>query len=261
MLETASKGEFCLDLNAIQFNGPIDLLYEMVKTKKIEIKDLFLSDITAQFLNYLNDIVALDVDRASEYMAIAATLMEIKSRDLLPTLPDDSGLEESPEESIIRQLEQYKLLKEASVKLKEKENVDRLYKEPGKQADDVRLTAKDMSLEKLLDAFAGILHKIQLNENATNQSKQIVRDNFTVKEKLDLLVDMLNADDSLSFFELFDELVTKNEIIVTFSALLELLKQQYIRVEQGVVFGDIFINRNKEFKGELTLDYDDSQVS
>lgn len=259
-ISIATKGEFCLDLSKVSFNGPLDLLYEMVKAKKIEIRDLFLSDITTQFLNYINDIVALDIDRTSEYMAIAATLMEIKSRELLPTLPITDDMEETPEESIIRQLEQYRLLKEAGLKLKEQENVDRLYKEPSKQADDVRLTAKDMSLDKLLDAFAGILHKLDLNSNASNESKQIVRDNFTVQEKIGFLVDMLTTSDNISFFELFDELVTKNEVIVTFSALLELLKQQYIKARQGEVFGDILIMRNKDFVGEVQVDFQESDV-
>lgn len=126
-----------LSLNIKNFNGPLDLLLHLVKEAKIEIKDIFLSEVTSQFLAYMTQLNTLDVDKASEYMEIAATLLEIKSHSLLPVMPgleDDSA--ETSEQLLIRRLEEYaKLFKEASMELKELENVDRLYKEPSKRRE------------------------------------------------------------------------------------------------------------------------------
>ena len=113
-----------LSLNIKNFNGPLDLLLHLVKEAKIEIKDIFLSEVTSQFLAYMTQLNTLDVDKASEYMEIAATLLEIKSHSLLPVMPgleDDSA--ETSEQLLIRRLEEYaKLFKEASMELKELEN-------------------------------------------------------------------------------------------------------------------------------------------
>ena len=105
----------------------------LVKENKIEIKDIFVSQVTEQFLQYMSQLSELDFDKASEYMAMSATLLEIKSRALLPVLEGLEEDEESPEKVLIRQLEEYKLFKEIVTELKEQENVDRFYREPDKK--------------------------------------------------------------------------------------------------------------------------------
>lgn len=255
---SARTGE--LSLNLANFNGPLDLLLHLVKEAKIEIKDIFLSEVTSQFLAYMTQLNTLDVDKASEYMEIAATLLEIKSHSLLPVMPgleDDAS--ETSEQLLIRRLEEYaKLFKEASMELKELENVDRLYKEPSKEAGDVRFTVKDLSLENLLNAFAGILHKVELRKLDSNSPRQIKKETFSVKGKMLYIRDLLMEKDEAYFFSLFDEDVTANEVVVTFSALLELMKLQFIKTEQPDAFGDIKIVRNKENTGEIIIEYDES---
>ena len=125
MEEVYKTNELELKLN--NFEGPLDLLLHLVKEAKIEIKDIFISQVTDQFLVYMDQISTIDVEKASEYMAIAATLMEIKSHSLLPVLPNENE-QESPEQEFIRDLEEYKRFKEVSEKLKTKETVDRVYK-------------------------------------------------------------------------------------------------------------------------------------
>ena len=249
-----------LSLNIKNFNGPLDLLLHLVKEAKIEIKDIFLSEVTSQFLAYMTQLNTLDVDKASEYMEIAATLLEIKSHSLLPVMPgleDDSA--ETSEQLLIRRLEEYaKLFKEASMELKELENVDRLYKEPSKEAGDVRFTVKDLSLENLLNAFAGILHKVELRKLDVNSPRQIKKETFSVKGKMLYIRDLLMEKDETYFFSLFEEDASANEVVVTFSALLELMKLQFIKTEQPDAFGDIKIVRNKENTGEIIIDYDES---
>ena len=103
-----------LELKLSNFDGPLDLLLSLVKENKIEIKDIFVSQVTEQFLAYMDQVSELDVELASEYMAMSATLLEIKSRALLPILKELEPEEETPEEVLIRQLEEYKLSRKSS---------------------------------------------------------------------------------------------------------------------------------------------------
>ena len=120
------------------FEGPLDLLLHLIKEAEIEIKDIFVSEVTDQFLKYMDGLSVLDVDKTSEYLNMAATLLEIKSKSVLPKIEDLDDIED-PEQALIRQLEEYKLFKEASAKLKEQENVDRFYKEPDDDVGDVKI--------------------------------------------------------------------------------------------------------------------------
>ena len=144
----------------IDFNGPLDLLLHLIKEAKIEIKDVFVSQVTEQFLLYMDGLSILDVDKASEYLNMAATLLEIKSKSILPKI-EELVDEDDLEQNLIRQLEEYKLFKEASVKLKEKENVDRFYKDPDKTVGDVRIVYSDFNLDGLIDAFSKLLMLFQ----------------------------------------------------------------------------------------------------
>ena len=251
--------ENSLSLNITNFSGPMDLLLKLVNDAEIEIKDIFISEVTDQFLKYIDQIDVLDIDKASEYMLIAATLMEIKSHDMLPTMP---GLIEdvfTPKEIFIKQLEEYKLLKEAAEELKTIENPDRLFKEPSKQADNVRYNLKDFSLDNLLDAFAAILNKVELREIDKNVIREIKKESFSVKEKISNLIAKLKTHNELSFFELFSETSSKAEIVVTFSAILELAKHQLITTKQNDHFADI--NLVKNFDSEVGIDFEYSEVN
>lgn len=234
-----------LELKLDNFEGPLDLLLHLVKEAKIEIKDIFISQVTDQFLMYVEHISSVDVDKASEYMAIAATLMEIKSHSLLPVIPDEDP-DNTPEKEFIRNLEEYKRFKEISEQLKEHETVDRLYKPADEGGQNVRYVAKDMSLDNLLDAFAKLLHKVSVREN-DDGTKQIQKDAFSVADKIIYIQDALNKKPEVAFSELFDDSVTKMEVVVTFSAMLELLKFQYIFVKQKDAFEEIYIEKNPNY--------------
>lgn len=234
-----------LELKLDNFEGPLDLLLHLVKEAKIEIKDIFVSQVTDQFLMYVEHISSIDVDKASEYMAIAATLMEIKSHALLPVIPDEDE-ENTPEKEFIRNLEEYKRFKEISEQLKEQETVNRLYKPADQSGQNVRYVAKDMSLDNLLDAFAKLLHKVSARENDEG-TKQIQKDEFSVADKIIYIQDALNKKSQVAFSDLFDDSVTKMEVVVTFSAMLELLKFQYIFVSQKDAFEEIYIEKNPDY--------------
>ncbi len=235
-----------LELKLSNFNGPLDLLLALVKENKIEIKDIFVSQVTEQFLQYMDQLSELDVDQASEYMAMAATLLEIKSRALLPIKPEEND-EESPEKVLIRQLEEYKLFKEIVTELKEQENVNRFYREPDKNVGkEVTVVKENLSIEGFIEAFGKFLMRLQVKTAAENVSRAIVKESFSVSQKIAYIREILRNEDSFLLSQLFDENTSKNEIVTTFLAVLELLKLQMIKVTQKGLFEEILIEKNPD---------------
>ena len=236
------------------FEGPLDLLLHLIKEAKIEIKDVFVSQVTEQFLAYINGASLLNVDKASEYLNMAATLLEIKSKSILPKIEEYLDDMDDPEQTLIRQLEEYKLFKDASEKLKGQENVLRFYKEPDKSVGDVKIVYSDFNLDGLINAFSKLLMRIDDKKRQENVLKEIPKEVFTVKDKVEHIRTVLLERKEASFFEMFSSYYTKTELITTFQAMLELLKLQYITVEQNGVFDDITItlrdDRNEEL-GEI----------
>ena len=238
------------------FEGPLDLLLFLVNRAEIEIKDIFVSEVTEQFLDYINRADDMDMEKESEYLAIAATLLEIKSKALLPQTEfdfDDSMDEDyyDPKKSLIQQIEEYKLFKEASQKLKDIETTDRFYKEPDESAKDVRIVYKDFNLNGLVKAFTDLLARSDLEERIKNEQKEIPKDSFTVADKIDFIKHTILERESCSFFDLFGKYSSKPEIITTFQALLELLKLQYLTVEQGGPYDDITITIREDRNDEV----------
>lgn len=224
------------------FEGPLDLLLHLIKDAKMDIAEVRLSEITEQYLEYLNEIDSLDMERASEFIEMAATLLEIKSRKLLPRLEEETPEEENPETKLLRQIEEYKIFKEASEKLREKEEINRMYKEPEPSANKYKIILKDMVLENLLDAFMHFMHKTQV-EAKKEEPKNIVKDRFTVAEKIAAIKDAVMVKEKVKFKDLLDKDVTKSEIINVFLAILELLKLQTISISQNELFDEIEITR------------------
>lgn len=244
-----SREQSVLELKLTNFNGPLDLLLELVKANKIEIKDIFVSQVTEQFLQYMDQLSELDINQAGEYMAMAATLLEIKARALIPVLEELNNDEESPEKVLIRQLEEYKVFKEIVSDLKEQENVDRFYREPDKAVGKSVSVIKDnLSVEGFMAAFSKFLMKMQIKSQAENVSRTMQKESFSVAQKVRLLREILSEEESFKFSELFTEDTGANEYITTFLAVLELLKLQIITVRQTELFDDfeIFKRQNSD---------------
>ena len=227
------------------FEGPLYLLLEIIKDNKMDIETVKLADITEQYLEYIKDIETLDMENASEFITVAATLIEIKSKSLLPRDPVEVPEEEDPERQLIARLKELKLFQEASQKLQTIENVDRMYKEPDKMANNVRVTLKDMVLDKLLDAFA-LMMAITEKKSIVEEPKTISKDRFTVAEKIVSIKNAVREKRIVKFSELFEEDQTKSELVNIFLALLELLKLQFVKAQQSEIFGEIDIIANEE---------------
>ncbi len=257
ILEDTEESDYKFKLE--QFEGPLDLLLHLIKITKIDICDIFLSDITEQYLQIMDNIDEIDVDKASEFISMAATLLEIKSKHLLPREPEITD-EEDPEVRLIRQIEEYKLFKEQSEKLSGYEDANKLYREPDSTVGEFKYELPDeLSVDALISAFSSLMQKMTIKAEVT-QEKKIEKDRFTVAQKINQIKDMLLTKNEFKFTDLFEEETTKSEIINTFLALLELLKRQYITVKQNELFENIEIIKNADESERLTeeinLDYD-----
>lgn len=228
------------------FEGPLDLLLHLIKDAKLDIMTVKLAEITEQYLEYMKDIDNVDMDRASEFITVAATLIEIKSKHLLPAPAVETDDEEDSETLLLRRLQEYELFKQTGQRLREIEDINKLYRMPGKETEKVKVVIKDMVLDKLLDAFANLLMRQKARGEDKQAPKTVLKDRFTVAEKVISIRDYTRMHKRYPFDELFANDMTKSEMINVFLALLELLKLQTLRVEQSAIFGQINIISNED---------------
>lgn len=241
------------ELTLSNFNGPLDFLLELVKVNKIEIKDIFVSQVTEQFLQYMSQLSTLDVDVASEYMAIAATLLEIKSKSLLPVIDFDEN-EDNPEAIFVKQLEEYKMFKEIVVELKEQETINRFYREPDSTVgQEVEIASENLNMDSFMKAFEKFLATAGSRTGVEKVSRAISKETFSIIDRIEYVQSALAEYGKLSFRTLFHPSSTKLEIVVTFSAILEMLKSQLISVVQSDLFEDFDIT-TRDSQAELILE-------
>ena len=250
ILEDTDDSDYTFKLQ--DFEGPLDLLVHLIKITKIDIRDIFISNITEQYLKFMDDLEEIDVEKASEFINMAATLLEIKSKHLLPKDPELEVDDGPSEEDFFRMVEEYKLIKDEMAKLAEAENVNRFYKLPDSTVGNFRYELPEsLSIDALIASFSSLMQKVTIKAEAI-QEKKIVKDKFTVAQKISQIKDMLIDKSEFLFTDLFEEEHTRSEIINTFLALLELLKRQYIFVVQNELFDTITIKRNDDINERLT---------
>lgn len=227
-----------------QFEGPLDLLLHLISKAKVDIKDIFISEITEQYLASLEGIDELDMDVASEFLTMAATLLEIKSRALLPRppSPEEEG-EETPEQALIRRLEEYKLYKESAGQMKEFEKAafqvfSKLPEEYPLPPQPVELTG--LSLDGLVRALERIIARQTQAEDPGRVFRAITRDKFTIEQCVFNLTSRLRKGPVL-FTDMLSSHVTRDEIVSYFMAMLELLKMGRLHAQQEQAFDDILI--------------------
>lgn len=247
---TAENFESNVDYTTVlsNFEGPLDLLLYLIKSNEIEIKDVFVSEVMEQFLAYMRGLPYLDADKASEYLVIASAILSIKAKSLVPDEEEEDFMENDDDErtQLIRALEEYRLIKEETNKLKEMETVGYFYKEPDKSVGQVRVVYKDFTLDGLMQAFKELLLRVELEKHDEEDVKEIPQDTFTVAEKITAIRQALQQRESVRFEDLLSKRFSKTEAITTFQALLELLKHQYVCVKQPETFAEIAITLNPE---------------
>ena len=216
---------FAIHLN--DFDGPLDMLLYLIGRAKVDIKDIFVSEVTQQYIDYVSNAPDLDLDDASGFLAMAATLVEIKSRSLLPREPREGELEEEdPAQVLIRQLEEYQAIKEAAGKMQQFEKAaanvfEKLPEEYPLPPQSFELD--NLTLDGLISAFARVLSRIHPSDPEEAEERHISRDLYTVTRCMARITQRLRRG-SVTFSSLFDRNTTRDEVISTFLALLELIK-------------------------------------
>jgi len=229
-----------------QFDGPLDLLLTLISNAKVDIQDIFVSEITEQYLESMKLVDELDMDSASEFLQMAATLLEIKSRAMLPKPPKPENEDElSPEEALIKQLTEYKQFKELSARMHQLEQEARLLmtklpEEYPLPPPNIEITG--LTLEKLFKAYQKVLARAERAEQAELMaSREIRRDTFTVSGCMARISRKLRGG-TFRFSELFQDASSKQEVVTMFMALLELIKLNRIHVKQDNAYDEIFLS-------------------
>lgn len=224
------------------FEGPLDLLLHLIRENRIEIYDIPIALITHQYLEYIEIMRELNLDIAGEFLVMAATLIHIKSRMLLPVDEDVPEEErEDPRFELVQRLLEYQAFKEASLALREREiewsnAFTRVH--TGEEADtetSAELNLFDLSIFDLIGAFKRILEK------TPPDVVTITRETLTVKDRVAYILERIEDAEAIRFEELFDENRTRARLIITFLALLEILRLGLVRVYQERDFGTIWI--------------------
>ncbi|MGI6201398.1 MAG: segregation and condensation protein A [Christensenellales bacterium] len=226
-----------------QFEGPLDLLLHLIERSKLDIHQIRVSQITGEYLEYMRQIDRVEVERASLFLTMAATLVEIKSRALLPKPPKpDDDDEEDPEQALLRRLEDYKRFKALSQQLQqlEQEQLDTFGKLPEEMPPPrAELDLKGADVFTLLDALLKVLERVA-QPAASPAAGEIRRETFTVPERMGYLMRRMRRADGLVRFEaLFEPCASRDEVVTTFLALLELMKLGRCRAGQRDTFGSI----------------------
>ena len=227
------------------FEGPLDLLLYLIKKEEIDIYNIPIESITSQYMEYLNLMRMLDLNIAGEFIVMAATLMLIKSRLLLPE-DERSEMEEEEEEDdprweLVRQLLEYKKFKDAASNLQEQQVIQANIFQLGKQKESSApggegVTMQDVSLFDLITAFQDVLKNVPSEDII-----QIQGDAHTVTDKIDTILGIISSQKTIEFRSLFGQMASRNEIICTFLAVLELLRLRQIGAKQEGPFAPIQI--------------------
>ena len=246
-----------LEFRLKDFDGPLDLLLTLIGKAKIDICDIFVSEITDQYLEIVRNAPDLNMDESSDFLVMAATLLEIKSRAMLPKPPQTE--EEDPETELIRRLEEYKQFKETAESMKDFEEAakhvfTKLPEEYPLPPREIELTG--LTLEGLTEAFIRIWsRKPSLDDNPESNHyapRNIRRDSHTVQECMLDLIRTVKKKKRIRFEDAFEEAPTREAVVTYFLAVLELLKLGQMHIRQTTVYGEIELIYGKYRQKEET---------
>ena len=228
------------------FEGPLDLLLHLISKAKVDITEVFVSEVTEQYLKIVGQAQDIDMDSASEFLQMAATLLLIKSRALLPSEKEQEALEEDKRD-IMERLAEYRPFKEAGEHLSElqKSELGVVYKLPEDipPFEDYKPMFANATVQALSKAYIRALRRLEKRKPDSPPTVQIVSDSFSLRRQTQLILTALSHGDT-TFDALLSASPTREEISVTFLALLELLHMGTIELAQNDIFGEITISMN-----------------
>ena len=230
------------------FEGPIDLLLYLIEKNKMKIEEINLTEITDQYIEYLNEMEKMNLEIASEFLVMASTLLYLKSKNLLPK--QEEAEEELTEEELIKRIIEYKKYKTISQVFKENyaENSKRIFK----SQEDIKLPKQVLeekySNEMIPEIYKNILERtsVRINKNAKNIEKIALVENYTVGDKVKEMFRVLIKQKKFIFNKLFSlKSRDKEEVVTAFSGLLELSRRDKVETKQEELFGDIYVEKRK----------------
>jgi segregation and condensation protein A len=232
--------EYLVELDT--FRGPLDLLLYLVKRHEVDVCDIPVARVAEQFLEYLGALQLIDVEWAGDFLVTAATLMEIKSRLLLPRSEEGPGEEDDPRRELVKQLLEYKKFKDAAALLERRAEVQtaRLPRQPAEAPaapDPSRQPLRRVELWDLVSAFGRLMR-----ETAALQPRQVVMDETPIHVHMERILQRLAQSPRLSFTELFTPPHTRGRLLGLFLAALELIKGRRVLAEQPEAFGEIWVS-------------------
>ena len=223
------------------FEGPLDLLLYLIKSDEIDIYEISLERLTQQYLEYLQAFKELNIDIAGEFIVMAANLIYMKSRSLLPVdqqPPDEEAEGDDPRWDLIRQLIEYKKFKEAAGQLQLRAlEQERIFAREGAAAAVAPLRLEEVGIFQLISAFQTVLKRLE----ARRDVQEIFGEHFSVSDKIEVILRRIAGETNVRFSDLFGEIVSRVEIVVTFLALLELIRLKQVRATQDNPFDEIEI--------------------
>lgn len=228
------------------FEGPLDLLLHLIKSNKIDIYDIPILDITRQYLDYIELMKELNLEIAGDFLVMAATLIHVKSRMLLPPAEEEGDEPiEDPRSELVRRLLEYEAYKETSSQLRKREDIwKNVFHRGLPDKDSFEFEPEpvlfEASVYDLISAFQKLLEK------APEEVREITREKLTVSDKINYIIDRLDKEDGVKFEDLFEEGFTRVTLLVTFLAMLEIVRLGLVKIYQEKAFGSIWLLKRKD---------------
>lgn len=234
------------------FEGPLDLLCHLIDKNKMNICDINISEITDQYIEYLNKMEELNLEIASEFVIMASTLLYLKSKSLLPVVDssEEEGEKELTEEELMQRIIEYKKYKEISEVFRQmyQENSKHFFKEEEKIKFPKRELEADVNYTMIVDAYTKVIekNKKRLNRNAKNIQKIAITDTYTVSSKVKEMYKELIKNKKFVFNNLYSQKqCNKEEVVTAFTGLLEMSRRSKVQTKQEKIFGDITVEKIK----------------
>lgn len=250
-----------IDVKLNVFEGPLDLLLHLIEKNKVNIYDIPIVTITEQYLDYVNHMEEEDLDVMSEFLVMAATLIRIKSKMLLPKVTEEDEEEEDPRDELVRRLLEYKMYKYAASELKDleldgakafykKESIPAEVKNFKPTVDPIALISEyDINLEKLNEIFKSVMRKqVEKVDPIRSKFKNIEREEISLEAKMAEVREQVRGLAGINFRTLLEMQASRSNIIVTFLAILELMKIGAIQIRQEEIFGEIIIDSKDDIE-------------
>jgi len=261
MSADAPMSEYRVNLDL--YNGPLDLLLYLIRRDEVDIYDIPIASVTEQYIQYVEMLKTLDPNLAGDFLVLAATLIEIKTRMLLPSPPpeegDAEGVQIDPRAELVRQLLEYKAFKDAAGDLADAATQQSL-KFPRRPArtedpDEAQLDLEDAQVWDLLDAFTELMTQI----GQSDRQHEVIYDDTPLELHETDILDRLANEGSLTFRQIFEGRTSRSEIVGLFLALLELVRQKKVFANQEKSFGEVYIRANPDPPAEDEIDFSRSE--